>query len=84
MDNHPIEQRRKEWLVNSEEIENRDPRTLEFKCRAACRWLGRSEDEWEGFKGLIFAIDAGRLEAISTYVMTPEEAKRWQNFLMTR
>ena len=84
MDKRTVEEQRPEWLKLGEEIESRDPRTLEFKCRAACRWFGRSEDEWEGFKSLIFAIDAGRLEALKTYQMTPEEAARWRDYMMNR
>ena len=79
-----IEDRRTEWLREAKEIEDRDLRQLEFRCRAAARFLGRSEDDWEDMKDLLYAIGAGRLEAIATYVKTPEEAEAWRNYMMNR
>lgn len=68
----------------AEDNERRDPRTLEFKCRWAAKWLGRPEDEWEELEGLIFAIEEGRLYAFDTYQKTPEEIEAQRNFMMNR
>ena len=40
--------------------------------------------DWEEMKDLLYAIGAGRLEAIATYIKTPEEAEAWRNYMMNR
>jgi hypothetical protein len=75
---------RAEELKLAEENERRDPHTFEHKCRAAARYLERDEAEWEELAGLVIAIEQGRLEAIRTYVMSPEELASWHDYMMSR
>lgn len=83
-DNRTIEEKRIEWLKTAKENEDRDKRGLEFKCRAAARWLNTPEANWEQLKDLVYAIEAGRIEAVRTYKMTPAEVKSWNEYLMNR
>jgi hypothetical protein len=69
---------------NAVENESRDLRDLEYKCRAVARWAEANEDDWQDYKELVFAVEQGRLEALRTYVKTPEEAEAWRQYMMNR
>jgi hypothetical protein len=66
------------------ENESRDLRTLEYKCRLVARWANADEDDWQDYKDVVFAVEQGRLEALRTYVKTPEEAEAWRQYMMNR
>lgn len=61
-----------------------DPRELEFKLRAASKFLERDEDKWEELIPMVEAMEVARLHAMRTRVKTPEEIESWRNYMMNR
>lgn len=64
--------------------ETRDLYDLEHKCKAAARWLGHNETDWESLIDLIVHIEAGRVYAIDKRPRTQEEIDSWRNYMMNR
>jgi hypothetical protein len=61
-----------------------DARELEFRLRAAAKFLGRDQDQWEELVPMIEAMEVARLYALRTRVKTPEEMEAWRNYMMNR
>lgn len=64
--------------------ENRDQYSLEYKCKAAARWLAHDEEDWKSLIDLIINIEAGRVYAIDKRPRTQEEIDSWRNYMMNR
>ena len=76
--------RRYDAQMAKSNIEDADPHTMEYECRAAARWLERDENNWEDLIPMFEAIEFARLQSIRYRVKTPEDIESWRNYMMNR
>lgn len=76
--------RRRDEQTAREIMGRADLRELEFKLRAASKFLQRDEDKWEELIPMVEAMEVARLHALRTRVKTPEEIEAWRNYMMNR